>query len=322
MRPPPLDIAEIVRRKAAQRGARGLQWLEELPDLVADLASEWDIAIGRPLEGGSESYVVTATTADGVDAVLRLQIPDDPSLDGRSPFEVTAWICSAAAGDAYARLLRADVERRALLLERLGPSLQHSGLGLQEQLEALCELLSRAWRVAPEIALESGAHKARSLASFIETAWEELRQPCSERSIARALVFASSRADSFDPATSVVVHGDAHVGNALRSQPLDVDRQQPFKFVDPECFLAEPGYDLGVAMRDWSTELLGGDTAKDARDLCVTLARLTGVPLEPIWEWAFVERVSTGLFLLQLGEEQSGREMLDVADLLAFSVDR
>ena len=314
-----LDISEIVQQKAKQRDSPGLRWLEELPELVADLASEWDIAIGRPLEGGSESLVVEATTHDGADAVLRLQIPDDPSLDGRSPFEVTAWIYGAADGNAYARLLRADVERRALLLERLGPSLQHSGLRLHEQLEALCELLSRAWRVAPEIALESGAEKARSLASFIETTWEELRQPCSESAIARALYFASSCAESFDPATSVVVHGDAHVGNALRWQPPNVARQLSFKFVDPECFLAEPAYDLGVAMRDWSTELLGGDTAKDARDLCVTLARFSGQPLEPIWEWAFVERVSTGLFLLQLGEEQSGRRMLDVADLLALS---
>ena len=313
-----LDTSEIVRQKAKQRGAPGLTWLEELPGLVADLASEWDIAIGRPLEGGSEAFVVRATTHDGADAVLRLQIPDDPSLDGRSAFEATAWVYGAANGDAYARLLNADVERRALLLERLGPSLQHSGLRLQEQLEALCELLSRAWCIAPEIALASGADKARGLASFIQTAWEELRQPCSESAITRALDFASARADSFDPATSVVVHGDAHVGNALRSQPLDVGRQPSFKFVDPECFLAEPAYDLGVGMRDWTSELLGGDTARDARDLCAMLARLSGVALEPIWEWAFIERVSTGLFLVQLGEEQSGRRMLDVADILAL----
>ncbi|MGZ8765469.1 MAG: hypothetical protein ACXW2C_07250 [Acidimicrobiia bacterium] len=31
-----------------------------------------------------------------------------------------------------------------------------------------------------------------------------------------------------------------------------------------------------------------------------------------IWEWAFVERVSTGLFLLQLGDS-SGARLLEVA---------
>lgn len=37
----------------------------------------------------------------------------------------------------------------------------------------------------------------------------------------------------------------------------------------------------------------------------------------PIWQWGFIERVSTGLVLLQLGLEALGREFLQVADLWA-----
>lgn len=113
------------------------------------------------------------------------------------------------------------------------------------------------------------------------------------------------------------MHGDAHVGNALRARAGEADRTHRFKFVDPECFLAEPAYDLGVSMRDWSAELLAGDVVEDGRELCAALARLSGVSPQPIWEWGFVERVSTGLFALQFGAEQMGRDALAVADLWA-----
>jgi streptomycin 6-kinase len=41
---------------------------------------------------------------------------------------------------------------------------------------------------------------------------------------------------------------------------------------------------------------------------------MTGVPADAIWEWGFIERVSTGLYLLQLGVEDEGRAMLSVAE--------
>jgi len=319
----PLDVPEFVRQKAIQRGAAGLRWFEELPALVAQLESEWDVVVGRPLTGGSESYVAWATLRDGTDAVIRLQLPRDPAYDTDASFETTAWIFGAANGSAYARLLRSDPERRALLLERLGPSLQSSGLPRSVQLEVLCELLRRAWRVEPTIELGSGSEKARRLASFIRLTWEELGRPCSERAVEMALGFAESRAREFDPEASVVVHGDAHPGNALGTLRSAADPQRSFKFVDPECFLAEPAYDLGVCMRDWSTELLAGDdAADDAHELCVALALLSGVPRQPIWEWAFVERVSTGLFALQVRAELMGRDLLAVADLIARSTDQ
>jgi streptomycin 6-kinase len=304
-----------------QRGAAGLRWLRELPDLIRELESEWDIVVGYPLDGGSASYVAEASTQDGSKAVIRLALPPDPALDSDTSFVTAAWIFGAAGGDAYARLLRHDAGRRALLLERLGLSLRSSGLPLGMQLKVLCELLLRAWQVEPGIELETADQKSRRLASFIAVTWEELGRPCSEAAVEIALSFAESRAEGFDPADSVVVHGDAHPGNALRALTPAPDRLPAFKFVDPECFLAEPAYDLGVCMRDWSAELLAGDVMKDGWELCATLAGLSGVSPQPIWEWAFVERVSTGLFAVQVGADQMGRDLLGVADLFARAAD-
>lgn len=304
-----LDVPELVRQKAAQRGVAGVRWLRELPEAIAELESAWDMTVGRSLGGGSESYVAEATLRDGTPAVLRIQLPPDPTLDNDSSFETSAWIHGVSQGDAYARLLRSSATRRALLLERLGPSLAMMGLAPREQLEALSGVLRRAWRVEPAVELEPGDRKAHRLAAFISATWEELGRPCSDAAVTLALTFCESRASAFDPAAAVVVHGDAHPGNALRASTAAPERGSDFKLVDPECFLSEPAYDLGVAIRD--------SGAREARELCAMLAHLTDVPSAAIWEWSFVERVSTGLFALQIGAERMARELLTAADVLA-----
>ena len=48
------------------------------------------------------------------------------------------------------------------------------------------------------------------------------------------------------------------------------------------------------------------------------LAALTGTDAQAIWEWGFVERVSSGLLLMQLGHEE-GELYLSIADAIADS---
>ena len=64
-------------------------------------------------------------------------------------------------------------------------------------------------------------------------------------------------------------------------------------------------------------ERLAGDALELGRRRCALLSRLTGVEPDAIWEWGFVERVSTGLLLLQVGLEPLGREFLAVAEAWA-----
>ena len=56
-----------------------------------------------------------------------------------------------------------------------------------------------------------------------------------------------------------------------------------------------------MALRGWNEELLSaGSTGEVARERCKDVASLCGVDAEVIWQWAFIERVSTGL-LLRIG---------------------
>jgi streptomycin 6-kinase len=305
-----VQVPDAVRRKALALGEPGATWLAGLGGLVRDLAAEWGLAIGRIMPGGSEALVAEAGTADGRDAALKIAIP------GLDPEASELRTLLAGQGRGYARVLRHDWGRGAMLLERLGPQLAELGLPVDAQIEAICATLLQAWVPAPPdgVLLQTGAEKAKSLAGFIEATWRELGKPCTGRTIERALRFAAMRGQAFDPATAVLAHGDAHACNTLVVRGAG---PRGFKFVDPDGLFTERAYDLGIPMREWGAELLAGDPVALGRGRCHLLARLTGVEPEPIWQWGFIERVSTGLLLAKLGLDRLAHEFLDVADAWA-----
>jgi len=278
--------------------------------LIGELELGWGVVVGHTLDGGSESYVATARTDSGEDAVVKLVMPPYEAFTS----ELRTLL--ASEGHGYVRLLNNDEERHAMLQERLGPSLRESGLPVPARMEILCATLQSAWEAPVPPGLPSGEEKARWLSGFIFSTWEELGRPCSRRVVEQALAFAADREAAFDPAACVLVHGDAHDANAL--QALTGTRGR-FKLVDPDGLLAEPAYDLGILMREWSGELLVGDATRLGRERCAHLACLTGVDPRAIWEWGFVERVSTGLLATRVGAGRLGREMLDVAEVWATS---
>jgi streptomycin 6-kinase len=309
MRDARIQVPDAARRKALALGEAGVAWLAGLDGLVRDLAGEWALWIGRTLPGGSEAVVAEARTADGQEAVLKIAIP------GLDPTASELRTLLAAQGRGYARVLRHDWARSAMLLERLGPQLAELGLPVDAQIEAICTTLLEAWAPAPDgVLFQTGAEKAKSLAGFIEATWRDLGKPCSERTIDMALRFAAIRGRAFDPATAVLAHGDAHAWNTLLVAGGGPRR---FKFVDPDGLLIERAYDLGIPMREWGAELLAGDPAALGQQRCRLLARLTGVAPEPIWQWGFIERVSTGLLLAKLGLDRPAHDFLAVADAWA-----
>lgn len=305
-----VGVPEAVRQKAMAHGFEGRRWLKGLGRMVEELGRHWEVTVGQVLSGGTESYVAAVRTEAGEHAVLKIEMPPYASFEG----ELRTLM--AADGRGYARLLDWDEERRAMLQERLGPALSESGLSVTAQIEVLCTTLRSAWEVPAPPRLTTGAEKARWLAGFITATWEELGSPCSRRVVEQALTFAASRERAFDPETSVLVHGDAHNNNALRVLEGDHAPRQ-YKLADPDGLLAEPAYDLAIPMREWSGELLYGDALTLGRERCAKLSNLTGVDPRGIWEWGFIERVSTGLLATWVGADRIGKDMLEVAEAWA-----
>ena len=268
-------------------GAKGGdRWVAQLPATIAALEDRWGIRVGARMAGGTASYVATAVTAAGEPAVVKISVP---GVD----FDREVRTLRAAAGRGYVRLLAADLDRCAALLETLGGRLADSGLPPERQLAVVADLLPRAWEV-PRDGL-APTDKAAGLAEFVGSF---------DRSavVGEALRCAERRSAAYDPDRCVVVHGDAAAANVLRRPG------EGWVFVDPDGFVGDPAYDRGVAVRDWCDELLA---AADPRTLLRSYCLVLGGDPDATWDWGFLERVSTGLYVASLGGD--GRPHLDSA---------
>jgi len=310
----PVAVPERLMISIRALGPAGSRWLEDLPDILASLAADWSISYGRPLGGGNAAYVTEAVAADGRPVVAKLALP--AGVDGFAPFEQELQALRLAGGNPYAELIRYDLSRRSLLLERLGPPLASLGWPTARQLATVAATLAQGWHPVPKGLLPTGAAKAEWLAGSIAKEWRDLGQPCSQAAAERAISYATERATAFDPEQAVLIHGDAHAHNLLL-KPDPADGHPSFRLVDPEGLFSEPAHDLGVVLRDRNEELLVGDATRMAIQRCREVALLAGVNAEAIWQWAFIERVSTGLFLFRLGHRKEARHYLAVADQLS-----
>jgi streptomycin 6-kinase len=291
-----VDVSVVVRNKACAAGAEW--WVDALPELIATLEQEWSINVGRPYADATEAFVAEATLDSGAPAVLKLVVPRDGDAARNE-----AIALRLASGVGCVQLLRADVDRGALLLERLGRSLHELGLAIGRRHEILCDTAARLWRPAPDCGLPTGYDKGQWLIEYVVTTWEELNRPCTERAVDDAIACARRRVAAHDDERAVLVHGDVHQWNALEAS-------SGFKLIDPDGLLAEAEYDLGIIMREDPVELLDGDPHERA----LWLAQRTGLDAAAIWEWGVIERVSTGLLCAKIGLESMGRDMLTAAD--------
>jgi len=301
-----LDVADLVRQRARAGGAVGRRWLADLPDVVAGLAGRWGLQLGPAYRGGTAGYVVAARDAAGREVVLKVAMPlDDDEVAG---FRRSVLAHRLADGRGCARLLAEDDASRAVLLERLGPNLDELGLAVPDVLRAVATTLRSFWRpVDPGVDLPTGAEKASWLAATIVATWEQLGRPCDQDVIDRAVRCCDERAAAFDPARAVLVHGDAHGWNTV-----DAGAGR-YKFVDPEGVRSEPAQDLGVPMRDYNGPLLAGDTSRLVRQRAELLASWCDVDADAVWQWGYIERVSTGLLSRRDFDGDEALAFLEVA---------
>ncbi|MEZ5274172.1 MAG: aminoglycoside phosphotransferase family protein [Ilumatobacteraceae bacterium] len=305
IQPPPL-----VAQRLAALGERGAAWLADLPALLTGVAERWGLTYGEVFSGGTAAVVVAARrSTDGLDCVVKAFVPEPYDERG---FERSVLTHGLAGGRGCVAMLDHDPVRRMMLLERLGPDLGALGRTVPQILEAVSATLLEFWRPVPvDAALPDGVYATQWLAGFITTTWEQLGRPCDRLVIDRAMAYCDERAAAFDPATAVLVHGDAHGWNTL-TVPGGAGRGG-CKFVDPEGLRSERAHDLGIPMREYNGELIRGDTARLTRQRAEWLGARCDVDPEAVWQWGFIERVSTGLANLRDFDTDDGPTFLEVA---------
>lgn len=186
-------------------------------------------------------------------------------------------------------------------------------------LDNMVSELEKEWHISVEDALSGGTHALVANAElttgdtswfneFLESGYEKLNHPCPRKVIEQALVYLKSRTENEKPDEFVMLHGDAHGENTLKSLT-----GEGFKFIDPDGIFYEKAYDLGVLMREWREEY-EPEPMKAGKERCSYLHHLTSVPEQEIWEWGYIQMVSTAFVMLQIGQEETGHKMLHIAE--------
>jgi streptomycin 6-kinase len=294
----------FARTVVALRGEAGAEWLDRLPETVADCEERWSLRAGPPFPDLSYNYTAPATLADGTATVLKLSFPDDRE------FRTEAAALALYDGRGVVRLLGLAPDRGAMLLERAQPG---APLGTveddREATSGAAGVMREMWRPAPP------DHTFPTVSDWAR-GFERLRRrfgggtgpmPAALVGEAESLFAELIASQEAEP---VLLHGDLHHANILSA------RRRPWLAIDPKGVVGEPAYDTGALLRN-PVELLRAP--HPGKVLERRLRRLSEeLELDParVRGWAVAQAVLAAFW----GLEDSGRvweEALVFSRLLA-----
>ena len=268
----------LARNVVGAWGDDGARWLADLPRVLTDVAGDWDLTIGEPYDL-SYHYVTAVTCGDGTPAVLKLGVPTGDSLRAEAP------TLTAFDGRGAVRLLRAELDRGALLLEAAEPGWRARDLVPGRDGEATSAAVGVMRRLhvppppgstMPELVAQANAFDTYASVhgdagplplDFVVRAGALMRELCAS---------ATER---------VVLHGDLHHDNILRAG------REPWLAIDPHGIVGDPGYELGALLYN---------PDPDDRDEALTalvpsrieqLADELAMPVDRVVAWGFVKAV-------------------------------
>ena len=203
--------------------------------------------------------------ADGAAAILKLGMPH---MEGAHEIQgLRFW-----HGDPTVRLLEADDDLGAMLLERCDPGTALRALPETEQDIVIARLLHRLWR-SP-----SPPHPFRPL-SALTAYWSDETLSQADRWPDPGLVREGLRLLRDLPHTApreALLATDLHAGNVLRAQ------REPWLVIDPKPFVGDPAYDATQHLFNCA------DRLRSAPDTTIhRFADLLGVDYERVRLWVF-----------------------------------
>ena len=245
----------------------GAAWLDRLPGILSSIQRQWSLRVETPFDNEEVScaWVAPVALSDGTSAVLKIGLPH---MEGQHEIDgLRFW-----DGDPTVRLLRADHDLGAMLLERCQPGEALRSMPEPEQDTVISALLRRLWR------LPSAPYPFRPL-SVMTKHWSDRTLADAERWPNTGLVREGLRLFEELPRTApaeVLLATDLHAGNVLRSQ------RKPWLVIDPKPFLGDPAYDATQHLFNCEVRL-----RSDPDGLIRRIADLLGVDHERIRLWIF-----------------------------------
>jgi streptomycin 6-kinase len=282
--------AKLAATAVAWEGNLAREWLARLPGLVTEVAEQWDLEVGSPLEpGGNISWVAPVRRrTDGLDAVLKLQLPHPESAPEAAGLR--AW-----AGDGAVLVFDHDPDRWALLIERCRPGHGLGSIGgSPDAVHTGAAIGARLHAVAPPPGLPTLAVVLSSWADSVEALLE--RQPPVDPGLARRAL-ATMRDRPAAATRQTLLHGDLNPTNVLAAE------REPWLAIDPKPMVGDPAYD-GPRLVTQPDPCLTADPAATLAERLAIVVDVMGVDRDALLEWCLVGSVEAGAFDRAQGNDE------------------
>jgi streptomycin 6-kinase len=224
---PSLHIHQrLVENQLRYHGDAGREWIHRLPALALEIARRWQLTLEPPFTTGFVDYVTPVRRAGGSPAVLKLCFVDGEFASGAAALRIYD-------GRAAVRLLEADLDAGALLLERLQPGEPLSTLAdVTAEMRAAVQVMRGLWQApatdAALLRMDDWVAQANLPSSLPE---HKRFLPWIDVALRRAAELLQ------DPGQEVLLHGDLHFDNILSSQ-------RGWLAIDPKGIVGDPAWEL------------------------------------------------------------------------------
>ena len=285
-------------------GDDGARWLAGLPSILRGLARDWDLTLGAPYDL-TYHYVARVTCGDGTPAVLKLGPPGGASSADEAP------ALAAFDGRGAVRLLRADLDRGALLLERIMPGRRLRDLVPGQDGEATSAAIGvmRRLHVPPPAGCTMPDALAQAHAFDDYLTAHGTAGPLPRDLVVRAGGLMRELCAS--ATERVVLHGDLHHDNILRAT------REPWLAIDPHGIVGDPGYEVGALLFNPDPDNRDEELTALVPSRVEQLADQLAMPVDRVRAWGFVRAVMSDVWSAQGWSSASDRSpisrALDVA---------
>ncbi len=280
-------------------GESGAAWTAALPALAGRYLDEWDLSPDGAPRHGIMALVLPVVRADGTKAALKLQ-PVTPETVHEG-LALRTW-----AGDGSVRLLDADPETGAMLLERLDGGRSLAAVpDVMRALDVLSGLLRRlVARAAPE-----GLRRLDDIArALLERAEQAAARPMPEEERYWVGLCASAVSDlvSDDSGKDTgegdrLLHWDLHYDNVLAGE------REPWLAIDPKPLAGDPAFELLPALHNrWDEVLATGDAPREVLRRFDFMVDALGLDRRRAAGWTLGRVLENLLWYLEDGHEPDG----------------
>ena len=258
-------------------GKKGKQWLDDLPNLVTQLAHTYGLSNLKPVNNLSHNYVLSGLQ-DSKAVILKLGL----DIDG---FKREAAALMAFSGFGVVEVLSAN--NGLLLLECAVPGVSLKSHFPKNDDEAI-HITANVIKQLHKASIPS-AHAFPHVKDWLAVLDSDLKIPAQILQKSRELRDQLLKTAAPD----ILLHGDLHHDNILKNS-------NDWVVIDPKGVIGEPVYEVAAFIRNPMPELLTHDNSPNIIHNRITrFAELLELPAKRILDWCFVQAVLAWVWAIE-----------------------